>query len=80
VTGFLTVAAFFAGLAATMAALVWLARRVRRRGIGGGLMGPIDEMWHPSAHRFRLEIETHEQRMMPMSPAEDGDRRRGAPR
>jgi hypothetical protein len=60
-----------AGFAAVVAALLWLRSRVRRRGLGGGLMGPIDEIYHPAAHRFRLEVQAHEQRMAPMPPAED---------
>jgi hypothetical protein len=54
------------GFAAVMGGLVWLASRVRRRGVGGGIMGPFDEIYHPAAHRFRLEVEAHEERMVPM--------------
>lgn len=72
----LTVAGFFGGFGAVLVALVWLARRVRRRGIGGGLMGPVDEIWRPDTHRLRLEIETHEQRMMPVPAPKDQERRR----
>lgn len=45
------------GFGTVMGAMVWLARRVRRRGVGGGLMGPLDEIYHPAAHRFRAEIQ-----------------------
>ncbi|WP_229075341.1 hypothetical protein [Actinoplanes sp. DH11] len=43
----------------------------RRKGIGGGVMGPIDEAWHPSADRFRRETAVHEQRVLPPRPADD---------
>ena len=71
--GFLVVAI---SLAAILGTLVWLGRWVRRRGIGGGIMGPLDEIYHPAAHRFRLEIQVHEERMVPM-PSADDQRRDG---
>jgi hypothetical protein len=46
----------------------------RRKGVGGGLMGPIDEAWHPSADRFRRETAVHEQRVLPPRPGDDRDR------
>ncbi|MGW5673180.1 hypothetical protein [Micromonospora sp. NPDC003776] len=58
-------------LAAVLAALAWLGSRVRRRGVGGDVMGPFDEIWHPAAHRFRAEIEVHEERVVPL-PSADG--------
>jgi hypothetical protein len=68
-SGFLAVAG---GLAAILGALVLLARRVRRRGVGGAIMGPFDEIYHPAAHRFRFEIQVRAQRrMVPLpSPAD----------
>lgn len=66
----------FAGcLAAVLGALWWLASRVRRRGIGGEVMGPFEEMWHPAAHRFRAEIRVQETRTVPMPP--QGGKRKG---
>jgi hypothetical protein len=62
------------GLAVILAAFASLATRMRGRGIGGGLMGPIDEIYHPSASRFRAEIQVHEQRMLPMPSADDRPR------
>lgn len=59
----------FAGcVAAVLGILWWLAARVRRRGIGGEVMGPFEEMWHPAAHRFRAEIRVQETRTVPMPP------------
>ncbi|MEV0720598.1 hypothetical protein [Asanoa sp. NPDC050611] len=57
--------ALAAAFVAVLASLAWLGIRVRRRGIGGGLMGPVDELYHPGAHRSRLEIQVHEQRTTP---------------
>jgi hypothetical protein len=65
---FLAVAGAFGAI---MGGFVLLAARMRRRGLGGALMGPIDELYNPSAHQFRHEIQIHEQRMVPMpSPDE----------
>lgn len=48
-----------------------LARRVRRSGAGARLMGPIDEVFHPGAHRSRVEIQVQDERAAP--PAAPGD-------
>jgi hypothetical protein len=63
------------GFGAVLAALVWLARRVRRRGVGGGIMGPLDELYHPAAHRSRVEIQGYEERVVPMPSPDDPWRR-----
>jgi hypothetical protein len=65
------------GFAVLMAAFAALAARIRRRGIGGALMGPIDEIWRPAAHRFRFEIEAASQRALPVTSPGDPHRRRG---
>jgi hypothetical protein len=75
-SGFLAFLAFAGGFAAILGAFVLLARRVRRTGVGGGLTGPLDEIYHPAAHRLRFEIEAQEQRMAPMPPPEDQWRKR----
>ncbi|MCH6167806.1 hypothetical protein [Pseudonocardia alaniniphila] len=49
-----------------LAGLAWIASRVRRRGGGGSLMGPFDEIWHPAAHRARIETEVQEERPAPI--------------
>jgi hypothetical protein len=62
----------FAGyIGAAVGALVWLAARVRRRGIGGGVMAPVDQILRPTAFDSRIEIEQQEERMMPMPSPED---------
>jgi hypothetical protein len=63
--------ALVAGLAATLAGLVWLGVRVRRRGVGGDVMGPFEEIWRPTAHRSRLEIQVREERVVPRPPPDD---------
>ncbi|MEU6645549.1 hypothetical protein ABZ863_23780 [Saccharomonospora sp. NPDC046836] len=46
-----------------LAGLPWLASRVRRRGVGAGLLGPIEEIWgYPEAHRNRAVIEAQQER------------------
>ncbi|GAA4735558.1 hypothetical protein [Phytohabitans rumicis] len=59
------------GFAAILGAVAWLGTRIRRRGIGGGLMGPIDEIYNPGAHRARLDVQTHEERVAPMPSPDD---------
>lgn len=55
-----------------LSGLVWIAHRARRRGTGASLMGPFEEIWHPAAHRSRLEVQVQDERPQPMpSP---GDR------
>jgi len=63
------------GFAAILAGFTWLASRIRRHGLGGALMGPLDEIYNPASHRARLEIETYEERMVPMPSADDQWRR-----
>jgi hypothetical protein len=65
------------GFGVLLTAFAWLARRVRLSGAGGHLMGPIDEVYHPTAHQWRQEIEIHEQRGQP--PAGAGRLRRSSP-
>ncbi|RLP96022.1 hypothetical protein EAD89_00715 [Micromonospora sp. BL4] len=59
---------FAACLAAVLGTLLWLGARARRRGVGGEVMGPFEEMWHPAAHRLRAEIRLQEARVVPMPP------------
>lgn len=66
--GFLVVAG---GFGAILAALAWLGYRLRRRDAGGALMGPVDEIYHPAAHRFRYEIQAQAQRLTPKPSPDD---------
>jgi hypothetical protein len=75
VAGFVAFLLVAAGFAVILAGFAWLASRIRRRGLGGALMGPLDEVYNPATHRLRFEIQTHEQRMVPIPPADDQRRR-----
>jgi hypothetical protein len=66
-----------AGFVLVLAGYVWLARRIRRSGIGGALMGPLDEAWNPGRHKFREVVEVQQQRMLPVESPGD---RPGPPR
>jgi hypothetical protein len=65
---FLVVAGYFGAI---VGSLVWLAARVRRRAIGGAIMAPVEEIFRPTAHQSRIEIEVRDERMVPMPSPED---------
>jgi len=44
-----------AGFAAVVGGLAWLGRRARRRGVGGSVLGAVDEIFHPAAYQPRIE-------------------------
>jgi hypothetical protein len=69
--GLLAILTVFGGFAAVMGLLLWLGIRLRRRGIGGQIMSPIDEIYHPAAHRFRQETQVQEERLAPRSGSDD---------
>jgi hypothetical protein len=69
-TGLLIVLGVVAAFALVGAALWWLAVRVRRRG-GGDVLGPFDELWHPAAHRTRIEIQEQAERRTPAPSPRD---------
>ncbi|MEG3633359.1 hypothetical protein, partial [Micromonospora palythoicola] len=71
VAGVLMFLMVVACLAAILGALAWLGVRVRRRGIGGAIMGPFEEIWHPAAHRSHQEIRVQEERMVPKPSPDD---------
>ena len=62
---------FAAALAAVLAGLAWLAARVRRRGVGRELMGPIDLIYRPHAHHLNVELQQQEQRVAPSRQPDD---------
>ncbi|MER7001864.1 hypothetical protein ABT297_02275 [Dactylosporangium sp. NPDC000555] len=66
-------------LAVILGSCVLLARRIRRRGLGGGLMNVAEEIYLPSARRSRVEIQAQVQRTTP-SPGDPLRRARGADR
>lgn len=60
-----------AGFTAVLGGFVWLAARIRHRGLGGAVMGPIDEVYNPAAHRARLDVEIQHERPSPSPSADD---------
>jgi hypothetical protein len=67
-----------ANLAATVGGFLWLGRRLRRRGHGGEIMAPFDDIFHPAAHLARFEIHAHAQRKVPTPAPGDPWRDAGA--
>lgn len=61
------------GFALLLGAFALFARRMRKRGLGGAIMGPIDEAWHPSGIRSRLDVETREERGVSTPSGEGAD-------
>ncbi|GGJ96034.1 hypothetical protein GCM10010123_27450 [Pilimelia anulata] len=61
-------------LGAVLYGLAWLAGRVRRRGGGSELMGPVDLIYRPHAHLLHAEIRQHEQRRIPLPAPNDPHR------
>lgn len=59
------------GFASILGGFVMLARRMRRRGIGGALMGPIDEIYQPSALRMRQEVQVQAEARATRPSADD---------
>jgi len=64
--------AVFVAFAAVAAALMFLAGRVRRRGVGGDVMAVVDEVFRPTANQSHYEIQAQQDRRAPSS-APDGD-------
>jgi len=58
----LAIAVVIAAFAAVMGCLAWLTRRQRGRRIGSSVAGPFEEIWHPAAHRARIDIEIQDER------------------
>jgi hypothetical protein len=56
------VVAVLAPFAVVLLGLPRLAARARRGGTGDGVLGPFEELWHPAAHRARVETQVQEER------------------
>jgi hypothetical protein len=69
VTGVLVLAFF----GAVMTGLAVAARRRQGRRVSASVAGPFEEMWHPAAHRARVAIEVHDERVAE-APAPGDDR------
>ena len=64
---------FAVGLAAVMWGMWQFARFANRRGIGGGLMGIADDLYHPAAKDQQEEHRAAEERVVPSPSPGDGD-------
>ncbi|MET0864830.1 MAG: hypothetical protein ABWZ98_10890 [Nakamurella sp.] len=60
-----------AGFAVVMAGLAWATTRRLGRRTGSSIAGPFEEIWHPAAHRARVDIEIHDERKI--APPSAGD-------
>jgi hypothetical protein len=47
----------------------WLGARARRRGIGGSVMAPFEEIWDPAAHGTHVEIQVQAERPLGSAPS-----------
>ncbi len=57
--------------AAILGGLYWLGTRVRKHGLGGAFMATFEEIYHPAAHKPRIEIQAQQQRLVPLPSADD---------
>jgi len=62
VTDLLAILAVLAAFGAVMVALALLTKRSRGRRVGSSVAGPFEEIWHPAAHRARIDIEVQDER------------------
>jgi len=60
-----------AGFGAIMAGLAWIASRARRKGVGGSVLGAVDETFHPAAYQPRIEIAQQADRKVAIPSAGD---------
>jgi len=52
-------------VAFVMLALSRFARWACRRGVGNAVMGPFDEIWHPSGGHTHVEAQEQQERLTP---------------
>ena len=73
----LAILAVFAAFGSVMVGLWLLTRRSRGRRVGSSVVGPFEEIWHPAAHRARIDIEVQDERKIgapsPGDPPGPGD-------
>lgn len=50
---------------AVLGGLWWVARRSRGRAGAVAVTGPFEEIWHPAAHRARVQIQIQDERIAP---------------
>jgi hypothetical protein len=77
VADLLVILAVLVAFGAVMIGLALLTRRARGRRIGSSVAGPFEEIWHPAAHRARIDIEVQDERKIgtpsPGDPLEPDD-------
>ncbi len=54
-----------AALVAVPVAVALLGRRARRRGIGGSVLAPLEEIWDPVANRTNIEVQVQAEQAAP---------------
>lgn len=68
-------AVMFGGLASVLGFLVWLAVRVRARGLAGGAvnaaLASYEEAFRATSHTAHVEIQAHRQRKAPLLSPDD---------
>jgi hypothetical protein len=62
---FLVILGILAAFAAVLGLLAWLASLARRRKVGGSVLGVVDEIFRPTSHETRIEIQVQNERMIP---------------
>ena len=67
----LAVVVAFGSFALVAAALMWLAMRVRRRGVGGDVMAVVDQIFRPTAHESHFEVRAQAERRTPVESPDD---------
>jgi hypothetical protein len=68
-----------AGFGAVVGGLAWIGLRARRRGVGGSVLGAVDEIFHPAAYQPRIEIQQQTQRKVNAPAPGDPPTRAGIP-
>ena len=58
-------------LGAILSSLAWLASRVRRRGVGHQMSGPVDMIFRPHTYDLSIEMQIQQERMEPRTPVDD---------
>ena len=53
------------------AGYAWLGTRARRRGIGGSVLAPLEEVWDPAAHRTNIQIQVQAEHEAPAPSPDD---------